>query len=293
MKKSSGEVWRWNKEVEMNAISDGLRNCCFIAVDTEFPGCLVETPIEASEESRYTDMIFNVDNTKLIQLGFTMLDGQGRTLGTWEVNFSDFDESKDVKNEKSIAFLRSHGLDLDRIRDEGVGINEFFWEFSNILMDKDKKISWVTFQGLYDEAYLVKGFTGGGPLPESPQGFAEAVETLLGDVFDVKKIARLCSGLSSHYGLQKIADAFQMKRVGKAHHAGSDSELTARVFTKMACGLHDAQKRRQSLFRADQQYQDQLMMTTSYLPQLPPSQIPMNFDAYPPFGGYFGLPAKE
>ncbi|XP_010501622.1 PREDICTED: putative CCR4-associated factor 1 homolog 3 [Camelina sativa] len=279
MKQSrGGEVWRWNKEVEMDAISDCLRKSCFIAVDTEFPGCLLETPVEASEETRYRDMRYNVGNTNLIQLGFTLLDGNGDTRGTWEVNFSDFDVSVDAYNEKSIAFLRSNGLNLDKIREEGIGIDEFFGEFAQIL--KTKRMSWVTFQGSYDKAYLVKGLTGGEPLPKTKQGFEVAVETLLGDVFDVKKIAELCSGISSHYGLQKIADALQMRRVGIAHHAGSDSELTARIFTTMACGLHDYEKRKQ-------QYQDDLMMATSYVPQLPPIPMPMEYDAYPSFGGYF------
>lgn len=291
MKQSNGEIWRWNKEVEMNAICDCLRYCRYIAIDTEFPGCLKETPMEANEETRYRDMRFNVDKTKLIQLGFTLMDRHGRIGGTWEVNFSDFDESKDASNDKSIAFLKSNGLNLKRIREEGIGTDEFFKAFTQILTKKkEEKMNWVTFQGSYDMAYLVKGLTGGKPLPETSEGFAEVVDRLLGEVFDVKKMALLCKGLNSRYGLQRVADAFQVTRVGKAHHAGSDSELTARVFSKMAQHLYQDYKREMTL-KADQQYQEQLMMTRCFLPQPPPRPRPMMFvAAYPPFGGYFVSP---
>lgn len=296
MKQSSDEIWSWNKEEEMKSIRHCLRNCRFIAIDTEFPGCLKETPMEASEETRYEDMRFNVHKTNLIQLGFTLFDRKGRIGGTWEVNFSDFVESKDAKNDKSIEFLKRNGLNLEKIREEGIGIKDFFKEFTQILNENknEKKLTWVTFHGSYDMAYLVKGFTGGELLPERSEDFSEVVERLLGDEFDVKKMAGLCQGLSSQYGLQRVADAFQMKRVGKAHHAGSDSELTARLFIKMTPILHQNYKRKMRL-RAAQQYlpdQQLMMMTRCYVPQ-PPRPRPRMFAAYPSFGGYFGVPTQR
>ncbi|KAL1217380.1 putative CCR4-associated factor 1 [Cardamine amara subsp. amara] len=290
MKQSSREIWSWNKEKEMKSLRHCLRSFRFIAIDTEFPGCLKETPMEAAEEIRYRDMRFNIHKTKLIQFGFTLFDGEGRIGGTWEVNFSDFIESKDAKNSKSMEFLRRNGLNLEKIREQGIGIDEFFKEFTQILNESksEKKMTWITFHGSYDKAYLVKGFTGGQILPETSQDFAQVVERLLGDVVDVKEIAGLglfpC--LSSHYGLQRVADAFQIRRVGKAHHAGSDSELTARVFIKMAPILSQDYKRKMRL-RADQE--ELMMMTTCYVPQ-PLRPRPMMFAA---FGGFFVVPVQR
>ncbi|CAN8315402.1 unnamed protein product [Cochlearia groenlandica] len=114
------EVWAWNIEEELRLIEDCLQNHSFITIDTEFPGCLRPTSMDSHYDDRYKDMCFNVERTKLIQLGFTLFDANDKegTCFTWEINFSDFVETQDACNKKSIDFLKRNGLDFDRIKEE-------------------------------------------------------------------------------------------------------------------------------------------------------------------------------
>ncbi|CAA7020448.1 unnamed protein product [Microthlaspi erraticum] len=268
MTKSDGQIWNCNKEKEMISVSESIKASNFIAIDTEFPGYLKQTPINASDETRYSDM---------------------KIIGTWEVNFSDFDETKDAQNDKSIEFLRRNGLNLEKIRDQGVRIDEFFTEFSQIL--KKKKMTWVTFDGSYDMAYLLRAVTGN-PLPENSQGFEKTVSNVFGDHLDVKKLSGMCKGLSSRFGLQRVANELEIRRVGEAHHAGSDSELTAKVFTKMALAIYRAQEQQRKRVREEHEEQDRMVKARCFLPLYPPRPV-MMFAAYPSFGCFPPVPVMR
>ncbi|KAG2320491.1 hypothetical protein Bca4012_056465 [Brassica carinata] len=304
------EIWSWNKTEEMNLVQESLRSCNYISVDTEFPGCLKETAMEASDDTRYQNLRFNVDRTKPIQLGFSLFDSEGTISGTWEVNFSDFDETEDPCNEKSIAFLKRNGLDFQRIREEGVGIKDFFTEFTHMI--KDKKMNWVTFDGSYDLGYIIQSMTGRESLPDTSQGFQETVQKLLGSTFDVKKLAGQCKGLSSRFGLQRLADELGIRREGEAHHAGSDSQLTARVFTNLNLTLSRDLKRKrehegeimmirrvhdrlvQNLLMQQEVMEQEILMRRCmprrcYGPVHPPPR-PIMYAHYPPPCGYFVVP---
>lgn len=210
-----------------------------IAFDTEFPGFIYWTPRHASEDERYRDMKANVEGTKLIQFGFTLFNDRGEIGGTWEVNFSNFGDPYDVRNEDSIEFLERHGLNLKKIREQGIDMfkSGFFPKFFSMLSHQDN-IQWVTFHGNYDLAYVIsilnKGRQFPQTLPQTPDQFVDEVGRVFGVVYDLKVIASAYQWLGDHLGLEKLAHKLQIQRVGPAHHAGSDSLLTALVFIKIS-----------------------------------------------------------
>ncbi|VVB14107.1 unnamed protein product [Arabis nemorensis] len=267
MKNLCREVWTWNRKKEMSLIEDCLRNHRFIAIDTEFPGSLRETCKDATDYERYNNMRFSVDKTKLIQLGLTLFDTEGRIGGTWEINFSDFGEIDDARNEKSIEFLKRNGLDLEKIREQGISIQGFFSEFRRILK-RTMNVTWVTFHGSYDIAYLLKGITGES-LPVTSERFAEALARALGSVYDLKVMAGRFIGLSSHLGLQK----------------GYVYGLGYRILS------HRLKQELVTVRQRAQLHINHVMKTRCYGPPSPflppmPQPRPMFVAGFPPFGGF-------
>ncbi|EFH51912.1 hypothetical protein ARALYDRAFT_905530 [Arabidopsis lyrata subsp. lyrata] len=276
--KQCREIWSWNRNEEMSLIEDCLRNYRFIAIDTKFPGCLRETSQNATVDERYNNM------------------------STWEINFSDFGVD-DARNEKSIEFLRRNGLDLRKIREEGIGIKGFFSELFWILK-KARNITWVTFHGYYDIAYLLKCFTGEA-LPYTPKRFSKAVARILGSVYDLNVMAGQHQGLSSRLGLESLAHELELNRVGTAHHAGSDRELTAQIFAKMAKIFNNVQESEGHVYGLGyrvisdhlkkKQHMNHVTRTSFYGPPPPPPPPfpllrPMFVPGFPPFGGFVLMP---
>ncbi|CAA7394911.1 unnamed protein product [Spirodela intermedia] len=223
------EVWGWNMGAELPRILDALDSAPYAAVDTEFPGFLHQTPWFATPRERYQDVRRNVDSLKLIQLGFTFF-GDGSRRRTWQISFRDFDvfSPSDARSEASVELLKRSGVDFSMTRTEGVDSEVF----SELLRRCDwlgrRKPRWVTFQGLYDVAYLVKLLTGA-PLPATLPRFAQLVGAILGKVIDVKYLTRFCGGFD--LGLARLSESLGVKvEGGAAHQAGFDTLLTARVF---------------------------------------------------------------
>ncbi|CAA0172016.1 Ribonuclease CAF1 [Arabidopsis suecica] len=226
-------VWRSNVDEEMARMAECLKRFPLIAFDTEYPGIIFRTYFDSSSDECYRAMKGNVENTKLIQCGFTLFNAKGEIGGVWEINFSNFGDPSDTRNELSIEFLRRHGLDLQKIRDEGVDM--FGYGFFPKLMTvfrSQKHVEFVTFQGAYDFAYFLS-ILNHGKLPDTHGEFATEVVKVFGQVYDTKVMAGFCEGLGEHLGLSKLAQLLQITRVGRAHHAGSDSLMTALVFIKL------------------------------------------------------------
>ncbi|CAN8295312.1 unnamed protein product [Cochlearia groenlandica] len=226
------KVWRRNIDEAMVQFGLCLKRFPLIAFDTEYPGVIHRTYIDSSEEERYSAMKANVESTKLIQCGFTLFNADGEIGGTWEFNFSNFGDPSDTRNEVSMEFLKRHGLDLNKIRRDGVDMFGYaFFPKLLSLFHSQRHFEFVTFQGAYDIAYFLCILCKG-KLPETSREFASQVEKVFGDVYDLKVMAGHCQGLGEHLGLSKLAKILNIGRVGRAHHAGSDSLMTARVFIR-------------------------------------------------------------
>ncbi|CAA6664427.1 unnamed protein product [Spirodela intermedia] len=195
----------------------------YAALDTEFPGFLHQTRGSTSPCERYQES--GAMWTILSSSSWDKLPRLRRCL------------SSDARSEASVELLKRSGIDLSRARREGVD-----WEVLSELLRRCDwvgrcKPRWVTFQGLYEVAYLVKLLTVARRChqrsPGSPSWWAT-----LGRVIAVKYLTRFCGGF--HLGLARLAETVGVKlEGGAAHQAGVDALLTASVFevqTERICG---------------------------------------------------------
>ncbi|KAL5556343.1 hypothetical protein UlMin_038579 [Ulmus minor] len=225
-------VWKQNFLHQFEAFDSCLCHFQIISFDTEFPGFLRNTPRLVPENILYDNLKYNVDNLKIIQLGITLSDEIGNIGGTWEFNFSDFDEKTDAHNPSSISFLKDNGLNLNEIKENGIPIAEFSKKFIQVLRSH-QGLQWVTFHGNYDLAYLFKLVTRMS-MPNSASEFARISGEIFGAIYDVKYIAQHCHKfLDRGIGLEKMSKIFKIERHGGAHHAGSDCLLTSELFHKL------------------------------------------------------------
>ncbi|XP_066357899.1 probable CCR4-associated factor 1 homolog 9 [Miscanthus floridulus] len=242
-----------NFAAELDRIGSLLPRYPYVVVDTEYPGTVHHAPAgrrdsDLSPDERYALVKANVDELPIVQLGITLCDSHGNlpfvpdyrygAFGyhhggggggygerAWEVDFSDFDVSRDHHAAQSVAFLRSQGVDFDTAaRARGVSSAAFGAKLAEVLQrvaGKNVELTWVAFGGAYDLAYLVKMIGGGQPLPETRQGFVERVRELLGGrVFDAKFMAENCGRADLRgVGLRSVA-----ANLGAAMPAAADMQ---------------------------------------------------------------------
>ncbi|CAM0912666.1 unnamed protein product [Alopecurus aequalis] len=232
------DVWEWNLAEEMSAITALLPTHPVVCIDTEFLGTVHDSPTPRhlrDPHQNYALVRRNADELKkLLQLGIALVGPQGRYRVVWQFNFWGFDEARDPHAPASVAMLKAHGMDFDRLQEDGIDPRAFAREFarSGLALGRQGKdslgITWVAFSGSYDFAYLAKVLRRGKRLPKKLDGFRSLVGKLFGPgVLDVKYIAKACG---VHGGLDQVATALGVDRAaGRAHNAGSDSLLTADV----------------------------------------------------------------
>ncbi|XP_050386931.1 probable CCR4-associated factor 1 homolog 11 isoform X1 [Argentina anserina] len=247
-------VCRYNLKMEL-AIIEGMvrRGYRFASFDTEFPGTVVPSGIDrrflsqAGPDEVYRMMRDNVNQTHIIQLGFTISDPNGRlpvvngAYCCWEFNFRDFDVDSDshLRNNDSIELLKRQGIDFDENKRSGISSCDFALETRRSrLIELLPCLTWVTFHCSYDFGYLIR-ILSGEALPDGIEEFMGLVRKYCGpSVYDLKFMIRFCPGLFG--GLERVANTLDVGRVaGSSHQAGSDSLLTLQTFFKLLSSEKD------------------------------------------------------
>ncbi|CAN0876822.1 Probable CCR4-associated factor 1 homolog 5 [Linum grandiflorum] len=136
------EVWNWNLRPELAILEHALQSFPILSVDCEFPGFLLQTPRNATDDLRYKDLKHNVDQTHIIQLGVTLSDlHRGGVFDTWQFNF-EFDLDKDVHTKETVTFLRGHGIDFESHRADGIKKTRFAAEFISLMARRTSPLIW-------------------------------------------------------------------------------------------------------------------------------------------------------
>lgn len=229
------DVWRHNLEEEFKTIRQVVQKYHYVAMDTEFPG-VVARPIgefRSTADYQYQLLRCNVDLLRIIQLGLTFLDENGKTPGgaytTWQFNFK-FNLSEDMYAQDSIDLLQNSGIQFKKHEEEGIDpldFAELLMTSGIVLMDN---IKWLSFHSGYDFGYLLKLLTDQN-LPHEESDFFDLLRLYFPTVYDVKYLMKSCKNLKG--GLQEVADQLELERIGPQHQAGSDSLLTGMAFFKM------------------------------------------------------------
>lgn len=228
------DVWASNLEEEFRTIAHLVQTHHYVAMDTEFPGVVVRPDdIELQPPAyQYAMVRDNVNILRIIQLGLAFRDENGNlapNCSSWQFNFK-FSLETDDYAEDSIGLLIESGIQFKKHEEEGIDPNEFaqLCTVSGVVLSDS--VRWLVFHGGFDFGYLLRLLTGQ-KLPEKESEFYELLSIYFPAIYDVKYIMQSCPMLKG--GLQQVAKALQVERVGRQHQAGSDSLLTGAVFFKI------------------------------------------------------------
>ena len=225
------EVYKDNFLQEMKNLISLLGAYNYIGMDTEFPG-IVYSVSSITDDFYYKTLKLNVDSLKIIQLGITLSNSKGeypKPYHTWQFNF-EFDCTKDKSSQSSMSLLMSSGLNFIKMKTNGINHKTFSEHFQNSGLVLNPKISWISFHGSYDFAYLLRNMIGNS-LPENEDEFTKLLGCYFPNHYDIRVLMKEKNNLQG--GLNKLAGYLDVVREGKMHQAGSDSLVTIGVFWKL------------------------------------------------------------
>lgn len=131
---------------------------------------------------------------------------------------------------ESIYLLEGAGIDFDILNRNGIRQSSFAESLIPSGLIFNENVTWVTFHGIYDFAYLLR-LTTNMPLPESETVFFNELETYFINYYDTRQMINSYSWLKG--SLTKIASSLDIERVGAVHQAGSDSLITGKLYHKL------------------------------------------------------------
>jgi len=227
------EVWASNLEEEMEKIMDVVEVYPYVCVDTEYPGVLLR-PLGSFRDHfdyHYQTLKCNVDMLTVIQLGLSFFNEKGQRpegVCCWQFNFRF--SLNDPHSPDSIELLREAGLDFEmhyKLGIEPAAFGEAIMMSGVVLTDD---VTWVSFHGGYDFAYLMKVLSQK-EMPEDEKSFFQSLGAYFPRLYDVKYLMKSCEHLKG--GLQNVSKDLEVERVGRLHQAGSDALTTGLVFFRM------------------------------------------------------------
>ena len=222
------EVYESNFISEIKKISLYLKSYPYISMDTEFPGQVYA--LETFTNNFYYKYIkLNVDKLNLIQLGITLFNEKGEKFKCWQFNLK-FNINSDIHSNESILMLSNCGIDFIKLKNNGIPYNLFAEYFisSGLVLNED--ITYITFNGFTDFAYLLKLCLNLN-LPENEDEFINTLNLYFPNYYDIRIISNLIDNIKG--GLNKISIQLGVLRYGEMHQAGSDSIVTGDVFFKI------------------------------------------------------------
>nr|VZI20672.1 unnamed protein product [Spirometra erinaceieuropaei] len=143
------DVWAHNFQEGMRLVRRLARNSRFVAVDTEFPGVVAKVFGEYTNsfEQAYHNIKVNIDMLRPIQIGFSFFGERGQSVDL--VSTVQFNLKWNVDNEThaadSIQLLELCGIDFEKLKMNGVELQEFAEAFLASGLALNENITWIGF----------------------------------------------------------------------------------------------------------------------------------------------------
>lgn len=93
------------------------------------------------------------------------------------------------------------------------------------------EVTWITFHGTYDFSYLIKTLLNQ-KLGKTIQEFIQILFHIFPNNYDIKNIINEFTELRN-LSLTKLGNELGVERSGTQHQAGSDAQLTSKLFFRI------------------------------------------------------------